>query len=359
MLFLILLILYIIILILISTGFIFIELHKYMDNNIKNDYCPETLVILPCRGIDYSLKDNLNSIKNQSYNNFKLICVVDNENEGALKIIKELNIEYITSDYPCKECSGKVKAISTAINKFNDYDVYVIADSDIYVKNDWLLNLIMPLKNSDAGLSTTFPYFVPKNGFWSEVKEVWGFVGMGLMESDLTRFGWGGSLAFKKELIDDNLKFFSEHISDDTALTKITKNKNLKIYYTKKSMPYVNSPENFSDFFEWANRQTALSISADKRIYYYGLLFYGSYIFLFFSAILTGIFYNYLFFLFLIPSIIYIVNMLRRLTKIKFVNVIAAIILPEIYITNLLIANKMKNIKWRGRIYSINDKKLL
>ncbi len=359
MLFLILLILYIILLTLISAGFIFIGLHKSTDDDIKNDYYPKTLVILPCRGIDYSLYDNLNSIKNQNYNNFKLICAVDDENDEALKIIKKLGIEYIISDYPCKNCSGKVKAISTAINKFNDYDAYVIADSDIYVKNNWLINLIMPLKNKDAGLSTTFPYFIPKNGFWSKIKEVWGFVGMGLMESKLTRFGWGGSLAFKKELIEDRLNFFSEHISDDIALTKIAKNKNLKIYYTKSSMPYVNSPEDFKDFFEWSNRQTALSISADRRIYYYGLLFHGSYIFLFLSAILMGIFYNYLFFLFLIPAILYITNILKRLIKIKFVNVIAAIILPEIYLINLLIANRMKCIKWRGRKYNITDKKLL
>ncbi len=359
MLFIILLILFTVILILISMGHIFIESHKYVDDNIKNDYYPKTLVMLPCRGIDYSLRSNLNSIKNQNYNNFRLVCVVDNENEGALKIIKELNVEYIISDYKCEKCSGKVKAISTAMKKFDDYDVYVIADSDIYVKNDWLINLIMPLKNNDAGLSTTFPYFAPKNGFWSEVKEVWGFVGMGLMESKLTRFGWGGSLAFKREIIEDNFNFFSEHISDDTALTKIAKNKNLKIYYTKNSMPYVNSPENFVDFFEWANRQTALSISADRRIYYYGLSFYGSYLFLFFSAILMGIFYNYLFFLFLIPATLYVINMLKRLVKIKFTNVIAAIILPEIYIVNLLIAKRMKNIKWRGRKYNITDKKLL
>ena len=359
MLFLILLILYIIILTLISIGHIFIELHKYVDDNIKNDYYPKTLVILPCKGIDYSLRTDLDSIKDQNYNNFKLICVVDNENEESLKIIRELDIEYIISDYKCEKCSGKVRAISTAIEKFNGYDVYVIADSDIYVKNDWLINLIMPLKNNDAGLSTTFPYFVPKNGFWSQVKEIWGFVGMGLMESKLTRFGWGGSLAFKKDIIENDLHFFSEHISDDTALTKMVKNKNLKMYYTKNSMPYVNSPENFRGFFEWANRQTALSISADKRIYYYGLLFYGSYIFLFFSAILMGIFYNYLFFLFLIPAAIYIINMLKRLIKVKFINVIAAIILPEIYIVNLLIAKRMKSIKWRGKEYNITDKKLL
>ncbi|MEM0139274.1 MAG: glycosyltransferase family 2 protein [Ferroplasma sp.] len=352
-------IIFTVLLILISIGFIVIELHKYRSEKIINDFRPDTLVIIPVKGIDYSLEENLNSIKNQDYKKFKAVCIVDSADEPALPIIKKVSIDYLISDYKCKECSGKVRAISTAIEHYPDYEAYIIADSDIYVTPQWLLNIVMPLKNDDAGLSTTFPYFEPKGGFWSDVKEVWGFVGMGLMESKLTRFGWGGSLAFKKNLIIGKLSFFSEHISDDTILTKMAKSSNKKIYYVDSAMPDINSPDNFSIFFEWANRQTALSISASPKVYAYGLLFYGSYLFLFFSAILMGIFYNYLFFLFLIPSIIYIYNMLARLKKIKISSIVAAILLPFIYIINLLVAKRMKSITWRGKSYNIDNKKLL
>jgi cellulose synthase/poly-beta-1,6-N-acetylglucosamine synthase-like glycosyltransferase len=355
----ILLIFYTIILLLISAGFIYIEVHKYHSEHIVNDYRPKTLVIMPVKNIDFTLETNLNSIKKQKYDNFKFICVVDSENEPALETIKKLGIEYIISSYQCNKCSGKVRAISTAIKMFNDYDVYLLADSDIEVNESWLLNMVMPLKNQDAGLSTTFPYFEPKNGFWSHVKEIWGFVGMGLMESKLTRFGWGGSLAFKKELINDSLNFFSEHISDDTALTKICKNKKKKIYYVDSARPDINSPDDFKTFFEWANRQTALSISASPKVYYYGILFYGSYFFLFLSGIFMGIFYNPLYFLFLIPAAIYIYNMLKRLKHVKPGNIAAAIILPVVYMVNLVVAKRMKNITWRGRTYNISDKNLL
>ena len=350
---------YTILLFLISAGFLYIESSKYHSEHIINDYRPETLVIIPVRGVDFSLKENLQSIQNQEYENFKLICVVDTENDESLNIIKELGIEYIVSSYNCRKCSGKVRAISTAIDTYREYDVYLLADSDINVKNNWLLNMVMPLKNPDAGISTTFPYFEPRGGFWSEVKEIWGFVGMGLMESKLTRFGWGGSLAFRKELIEDSMDFFSEHISDDTALTKICKNKGKKIYYVDVAMPDINSPDNFDVFFEWANRQTALSISASPKVYYYGMLFYGSYLLLFLSAIFMGTFYSAYYFLFLIPAIVYIYNMLKRLKRVKIVNIIGAIILPVVYMINLLIAKRMKNIKWRGNTYDIQDKNLL
>ncbi len=355
----ILLIFYTVLLLLIAAGFLYIESSKYHSEHIVNDYRPKTLVIMPVRGVDYSLETNLKSVKEQKYENFKLICVVDSGGDDSVNVIKKMGVEYIISSYNCSKCSGKVRAISTAIDRYRDYDVYLLADSDIEVKDDWLLDMVMPLKNPDAGISTTFPYFEPRGGFWSQVKEIWGFVGMGLMESKLTRFGWGGSLAFRRELIEDSMDFFSEHISDDTALTKICKSKGKKIYYVDSAMPDINSPDNFDVFFEWANRQTALSISASPKVYYYGMLFYGSYMFLFLSAIFMGVFYSPYYLLFLIPAVVYIFNMLRRLKKVKLVNVMGAIMLPVIYMVNLIIAKRMKNIKWRGNTYDIQDKNLL
>ncbi|SMD31377.1 hypothetical protein SAMN02745355_1309 [Picrophilus oshimae DSM 9789] len=354
----ILIIIYIIFLILISAGFLYIEFHPVKNCNRYGDYNKSCLVIVPCRGIDYSLEENLRSITDQNYKNYNVLCVVDDDKDQSLNIIKRLNIDYIKSDYHCKNCSGKVRAIATALSKYV-YDSYVIADSDITVNKDWLENLLRPLSSEDIGISTTFPYFMPVAGFWSRVKELWGFVGQGLMESDLTRFGWGGSLAFKRDLIDNKIDFFSEHVSDDTVLTKMCKSQNKKIAYVKSAMPVVNSPEHFNEFYEWANRQTALSISASRKVLYYGLLFFFSYMFLFFSGIIMGIFYSPLFFLFLIPCIVYISKSILRLKKFRPIYIIIGIMIPFIYTSNLIKASRMKNIMWRGRIYNIDDKSLL
>ncbi len=343
---------------LISAGFLYIEFHPEINNDEYNDYKQSCLVIVPCRGVDYSLEENLKSIMNQSYKNYKMLCVIDDENDPSLNIIKKLGIDYIKSDYNCTNCSGKVRAIATALSRYS-YDSYVIADSDITVERNWLENLLRPLSCKKIGISTTFPYFMPVAGFWSRVKELWGFVGQGLMESNLTRFGWGGSLAFRRELIDGKIKFFSEHVSDDTILTKICKKNNYEIAYVKSAMPIVNSPEHFDEFYEWANRQTALSISASRKVLYYGLLFFFSYMFLFFSAIFMGAFYSPLFFLFLIPCAVYISKSILRLKKFKFIYILIGIIIPFIYTINLIKASRMRNIIWRGRIYNIDDKSLL
>ena len=49
-------------------GFIYIELHKYSSEHIVNNYRPKTLVIMPVKGVDYSIENNLMSITHQYRN---------------------------------------------------------------------------------------------------------------------------------------------------------------------------------------------------------------------------------------------------------------------------------------------------
>lgn len=339
---------------LILFGLSLISLWRGKTEEYSSNYEPKTLVILPCRGLDYSFTENLNSLKRQTYGNYDLMAIVDSEEDEAVPYIKEAEIEYSVSDFKCTRCSGKVRAISTILEKNKGYGAYVIADSDILVKEDWLESLIRPLGRSSVGISTTFPYFNPVQGFWSRVKSVWGFVGHSMMESKLTRFGWGGSLAFRKELLDkDSFLVFSESLSDDTALTRVCHQKGLEIYYSPRAEPTINSPDDFHTFIEWANRQTALSISASRKVLYYGVVFYSATILLFLSAIVLTVFSSPVFAIYFLPTLVTQVKSFKRANK-KFLSMILInLLIPFLYLANLLVANAMRQIKWRGRQYDL------
>lgn len=314
------------------------------------------LVIVPCRGLDYSLEENLKSIRTQNYENCRVLAVVDSEDDEAVNSIKNAGIDYIVSTNDCTGCSGKVRAIATAFDQNRDFDIYVIADSDITVKEDWLTKLVSPLKSEKVGISTTFPYFRPVGGFWSKVKLVWGFVGLGMMESKLTRFGWGGSLAFRRELLQgDNFDFFKSYVSDDIAITKTCKKLGYSMAYVKEAMPEINSPDDFKTFIEWANRQTALSVYSTKHILTYGLLFYGAQVLLFISSITLGIFASPLFFIFLLPTFINSFRAVSRAGGWPLWSFGISFLIPFLYFYNLVKAGRMENIKWRGREYSLKE----
>ncbi len=82
------------------------------------------------------------------------------------------------------------------------------------------------------------------------------------MKSKRTRFGWGGSLAFRRDLVDSRLMHLlssSQYsVSDDISITKRAREKRMEIAYVDDAAPIVYTKETRSSFFEWANRQTAL-----------------------------------------------------------------------------------------------------
>src|SRR5579875_2100341 len=347
---------FLILLVLIFIGLLYVSLFRQRKEAYQGSPDMSVLVMLPCRGVDFRMEDNLRSLTKQKYGNFKIIAIVDAPDDPSTEILRKVGIEFIISDAECRDCSGKVRAIVTAFMRYNTYDAYVIADSDMLCSENWLADLVSPLINEDIGISTTFPYFKPVGGFWTTVKMVWGFVGLGMMESNLTRFGWGGSLAFRRSLLDGSgLLFFRDYVSDDIALTKICKSRGLKIAYVPEAGPVIRSPENYRQFMEWANRQTALSIYATRNVFRYGVIYYGGTILLFVSSLVLSVYLYPLYILLLIPMFVNAYRTYLRARDRRFAAFLLSFALPFIYLSNLIRARMMKSIVWRGREYILRN----
>ena len=315
------------------------------------------LVMVPCKGLDYMLSENLDSLKSQKYGNSRLVAIVDKISDPSLGQIKALGIDFMVSRKVSGKASGKVNAILSAVRAFPNYDAYVIADSDVRFGKGWLEHMILPLNDPGTGLSTMYPYFSPAGGFWSRVKSSWGIVGEGLMKRESTRFGWGGSLAFRKSLLDkgaEELMLNSRYsVSDDICLTIAAKRNGLHIAYIRSPQPAVYSDDGFSTFLEWSNRQTALSIMGNNGNLYIGLPFYIAESLLVLSGISLSLMASPLFIILLLHSarngLINSKRPGRRLGE----SVLISFLLPFIYAANLVYASRMKRITWRGTEYRI------
>lgn len=319
-------------------------------------YRPNVLVAIPCKGMDIGLVDNLSSIMKQDYPRYKAVAIVDSAGDKAMPAIKKAGIDCLISRKISRMASGKVNALLTAFQKYNRYDVYVIADSDILVDGKWLETLVAPLANKEYGLSTMFPYFKPVGGFWSKVKLVWGFVGEGLLEDEGTRFGWGGSLAFRKETMPAFVALARDSaysVSDDICVTKAVESQGLRMAYSKKSQPIVKADDNFERFIEWANRQTAFALMGYRKTLYYGIAFYTAEILVFLSGIALSVLVSPLFILLFAHLASSVVKTYRRAGNRDPALLPIIIAAPFIYLSNLLAAARMRSVVWRGTRYKV------
>lgn len=348
---------FLIFLILSSLFFLIIQIIGGSEPVSKGNPIGRVLVMIPCKGTDLTLDETFRSLKNQDYDNYEILCIVDDLKDPALEYIAKAGLKFAVSDYECIGCSGKVRALCTAIQQSPHFDIYVIADSDIIVKRNWLRSLISPLSDESTGLSTTFPLFVPDHKFWSQFKSAWGMVGHSMMKSRRTRFGWGGSLAFRKELIQGSMDQFCSSVSDDVALSKICSQKGKKIEYVEEATPDVIVREDFSKFNEWANRQVALSVSSGGGVLEYGLAYFMGQSFLIVSAICLSLSFTPLSLILLLPFVTQSWRYRKFHGKIGFYIPFIEFMLPFMYTYNLLHSVKQDKIEWRGSTYTLRKLK--
>ena len=318
------------------------------------NYNLRVLVVMPCKGREINLEGNLKAAQNQNYRNYKFVTVVESVRDPAFKAIKKAGVDYLLADIKCRNCSGKVRNLCSAFRKYDNYELYVILDSDVTVNEHWLELLVAPFSNKSIGMATAFPEFRPVGGFWSHVKHCWGYVGFGLMENERTRFGWGGTLAFRSVLLKDKRHFahFRESVADDIALTSINKSLGFRIAYVPESNPVIDSNDNFARFAEWSTRQTAFTLVANGTLFYVGMLFYLSNLLLLVSGLGLGLLVNPVFLVFLVPFLIGLARVYRRSRG--SLDVLAVYpIMNFVYIFNLLKASRLQRVKWRGRVYSV------
>ncbi len=323
----------------------------------RRRYAPRALVIVPCRGVELGLEENLVRIAHQDYPNYDAVVVVDEAGDPSAAYARRAGLNVIASGYKKGRSSGKVRAILAALEKFSGYEAYVIADSDVTVSRGWLRGLIAPLSDSGVGISTTYPRFVPAGGLWSRAKFVWGFVGEGLMENEGTRFGWGGSIAFRKGFVDGRLVKMMEDsrysVSDDICLTKHAKALGLKIAYAKEVQPEVASDDGIGKFMEWSTRQTALVLLGYRRNLYFGLAFYMAEVLLFVSGIALSLLVSPLFLVLLLHFVKSEAKTYSRARSADPLIGIIVLFMPLMYLANLAAASSASYITWRGRRYPI------
>ncbi|MHB1663055.1 MAG: glycosyltransferase family 2 protein [Thermoplasmataceae archaeon] len=326
----------------------------FFNANDSLNYSPKVLVIVPCRGKDHDMERNFESLQNQDYKNFHIVAVVDSDKDEALGVINKMGIESLITDHYSTASSGKVRAITTAIRKKTGYEIIVFADSDTIVPEHWLKELIFPLHRKRIGAVSTYPRFVPMGGFWSKVKEIWGYMGINMMEFRPTRFVWGGSVAFRSELMDEeSIKYFSTAVSDDAALSKICRYKGVQIAYAPAASPKIVVKDDKKSFLDWAERQMAVSIIFDKRALAGGVFIYIGVVVYMVMMVYLSAMVNPLFVLGFTPYILNLVNSGMRDPKNSLWLIPIGILLPFIYLYNIIEGAKASEINWRGTSYKI------
>ena len=362
-------------------GFRFAAYVKLETRRPLANFCPFVSVIVPARGLEPGLADNLRSLVEQEYPRYEVLFVFDRADDPAVDFMESLTqrgFARIVIAGPANESGQKVHNLRVAVTEVApESEVLVFADTDARPGKDWLRRLVAPLADNMIGAVTGYRWFLPVNGgLASRLRGVWNASIASALGSDTSRnFCWGGSTAIRRATFEQ-LKI-REHwrgtVSDDFTISRVLREAKLPIHFTPNCLVPSISDCDFKELFEFTTRQIKITRVYSAHLWLplllgsalFTLVFFGG-ILLLMLQILSGV----------LPVVILLTIFVLGATK-AFVrwravriplaayrqamnrDLLAHLLLwpfaSLLYLYNAIVAGFSRRINWRGITYDLKS----
>jgi cellulose synthase/poly-beta-1,6-N-acetylglucosamine synthase-like glycosyltransferase len=338
------------------------------------DFQPFVSVIVPGRGVESGLAENLGTLLTQDYDVYEVLFVFDRADDPALEVVDKLiKTSSVATKLviagPATDSGQKVHNLRVAVAQVDPKcEVLVFVDTDARPQRQWLKQLVAPLADEKLGASSGYRWFVPVNGgLSSRLRSVWNASIASALGSDTSKnFCWGGSTAIRRTTFD-RLEISARWrgtVSDDFTLTRILREAKLPIHFTPNCLVASFGDCDFKELLEFTTRQ--IKITRVYASHLWAPLLLG-------SALFSIVFFGGFFLLILSnrPSLPVILAILFALGAFKSIIRWRAVgisprrdLLPHIllwpfasllFLYNAIVAGFSRRINWRGITYELKS----
>lgn len=336
---------------------------------------PFASVIVPGRGLEPGLEENLRTLFMQDYKAYEVLFVFDRADDPALAVVEQLiKLSRVAARIviagPATDSGQKVHNLRVAVTEIDPKsEVLVFLDTDARPERQWLKQLVAPLVDEKLGASSGYRWFVPvRGGIASRLRGVWNASIASALGSDTSKnFCWGGSTAIRRttfERLEISTRWRGT-VSDDFAITRFLKEASLPIHFTPNCLVPSFGDCDFKELFEFTTRQIKIT-----RVYASHLwlpLLIGSAIFsiVFFGGFILISVYPRSSAVYIFLSIIFALGAIKSFVRWRAVNIsprrdlFAHILFWPIasllYLCNAIIAGFSRRIEWRGITYELKS----
>jgi len=248
---------------------------RYLKNELAKSYPefrPFVTVMVPCRGIDDALAENVLAILAQDYPLFEVIFVSDSAADQALTIVKEacLSLDQQTGPAsriviagPSTDMGQKVHNLRAAVAEADaQSEVFAFVDTDARPPRTWLRHLVAPLRDPEIGAATGYRWFVAPGGFASHLRSVWNAaIASALGAQSEKNFCWGGSTAIRRATFERLCiaERWRGAASDDFMLTCALHEAGLPIKFVPQCLTPSFEGCSFRELIEFTTRQLKIT----------------------------------------------------------------------------------------------------
>ncbi len=230
-----------------------------------NGFTPSVALICPCCGLDRGLEQNLRSLLNQDYPDYRVIFVVADRDDPAVTVIGRLLDEF-PSQQGQLVVAGKARYCSQMNHNqlegirqgSRDATILVVVDSDLHPGPHWLRYLVDPLADPSVGEVTGYRWYIPVHQDLPSIflSAINGIPACAYGPHNMN-YAWGGTFALRREYFD-RLKIadlWAKAICDDMPLSIATKKAGYKIVFEPRCYCASQDIVTWRRMFDFVYRQ--------------------------------------------------------------------------------------------------------
>jgi len=219
---------------------------------------PPVTVLKPLCGAEPGLHEHLRSFCRQNYPEFQIVFGVRDADDPACAVVRRLVAEFPSVPIELvinPQLHGSNLKISNLINMlpYARHDILAMADSDAFVRPDYLASVTAPLLRQDVGLVTCIYRGAPSKGIWSRLGAM--YINEWYVPSVLLAwlFGYQGyvsgqTVCLRRDTLRalGGLRVLADHLADDHRLGELVRALGLRIVLS----PYLVDGEHHEPSFD-------------------------------------------------------------------------------------------------------------
>lgn len=246
----------------------FWKVHQKKPAPLAHTYARANIII-PCKGMEHQLRENLTAFMQQDHPNYEVTFVVERADDTSVQLIRNVQKENrcvrsrLIVAGRTEQCGQKVHNLRCATAELSkEVDVLVFADSDASPKRTWLRWLVNSVGREGLGARTGYRWMVPKN---KKLPTLLGCTINNALASFLGRgkhyLVWGGSWAIHRNVFDavGIREAWSGVLSDDLVATRALRSADLDVEFEPQCVCTSAVEFNWASLTEFLRRQLLIS----------------------------------------------------------------------------------------------------
>ena len=230
---------------------------------------PRVCVMVPCKGIEPGMEQNVRSFLQQDHPNFQVLFIVESGHDPAVKLIHQVMREHWTTSakvlvaHQANNSGQKVHNLCFAVDSLtDDIDIYAFADCDAATGSNWLQWLVDCIGREGVGARTGYRWMKPGN---RRLPTLLACTANNAIAAMMGRGGhhliWGGSWAIHRSVFRSTgiRQAWDGSVSDDLVATTALKLSNLKIVFDPKCLSTTTVKYTWTSLFEFFRRQLLIA----------------------------------------------------------------------------------------------------